>query len=83
MARIKIEVTERDISFGKRDDCKRCPIAIAARRVGLNQLEVGGWYLTSGNTTYTLTKKARDFITDFDGGLQVSPFSFTICSLPS
>lgn len=86
-----INVTQKDIDGGLVCVCSRCPVALATMRAfNSPHVEVRG-------TIQVLTKQgevvfqssmiedtmptAHEFIERFDGGLDVSPFSFEIVGI--
>lgn len=80
-----INVTEVDILCGKKKSCTHCPVAYAVKRATgrKRNVVVDGQYLTIGldrqnEQEIYLPKKARDFISKFDDGQKVKPFSFNI-----
>lgn len=81
---ITVDVTEDDIRHGERDECRRCPIALAIARVTGKAVLVDGddFCFASVLVDYTLPAAARDFIHLFDTGFNVSSFYFTI-SVPA
>jgi hypothetical protein len=80
---MRIDVTQDDITYGKRRAGDRCPIAIAIMRA-LNEpiVEVSFFkvFIPDGSR-YSMPAAARVFINDFDGGLFVQPFSFELVEL--
>jgi len=82
MKTININVTENDIRQGVPEDCNQCPIAIAALRVfPETEIRVGDMievYPLNGDDEewYDLPDSALEFISDFDDGKDVHPFSF-------
>lgn len=85
---MKITVTQRDINKGCRSDDSNCPIARAVRRafhykyrpsvfldIFLDKPGIGN---ALGCRIFTMPKKARNFVSNFDFGLKVKPFSFEI-----
>ena len=78
-----VEVTEKDIRNGKPKDAKRCPIALALKRVDMRDVEVGIFnmgfhhggrhYLSVG-----IPQKAYLFRRDYNEGKAVEPFAFTL-----
>lgn len=70
----RIEVTSEDIERGVPDNCHHCPIALAARRAGLNTPEVDSAFLNG----MVLPDAATEFILDYDNGEPVEPFSFEV-----
>ena len=76
---MKIKVTAEDIKRGKRQDCWRDPVARAARRATSKSAWVG--YFTmglDGRKARKLPKKVASFVSRFDAGKPVKPFSFEI-----
>ena len=82
MARkIKVKVTKKDIANGKRSKCTKCPIALAIRRVqGCSTYMVSSYSIYNRSYEYlcNLPKKAANFVSQFDDGNKVKPFSFTV-----
>lgn len=76
---VTISVTEDDILKGKPRSSNHCPIARAANRVHHAE-DVRVYYcgILTSRGRIPLPQSATDFITRFDVGLKVSPFSFTI-----
>lgn len=78
---MKIKVTRKHIEDGVRHTADRCPIALALKdfgfatygmvRVNLGSIEVCG-------ATVSTPRKARQFITAFDKGKKVRPFTLVI-----
>lgn len=81
MKTITIEVTEEDISTGKREKCFNCPVALAmARHLG-QLVKIGSFtWKIAGHEPFTLPHKAQRFISSFDneGPESVCPFTFTV-----
>lgn len=76
-----IEVTKEDIYSGTRTDCQRCPIALAVNRaLGIKTSIIGRecMYLNKDSTEIHLPLVARNFISSFDYGILLAPFSFEI-----
>lgn len=88
MKKIKIEVTEQDISaglktFGKGGASYLCPVARAAQRALKDKKAWSGVAVIASNGKFhDLPKAATDFVTRFDLQKPVKPFSFTI-NLPA
>ncbi len=94
--RIRIDVTQADIDAGKRNDCGKCPVALAARRalpghfvtVTYTDMQIDGPI----STCYRLPDSAERFVAHFDNDLPrdyenpfvnpVVPFSFEMDFLP-
>ena len=74
-----ITVTADDIKRGNRQDCFECPVARAVRRAMSKSAWVGyftmGW---DGSKARKLPKKVASFVSRFDSGKPVKPFSFEI-----
>lgn len=79
---MKINVTAKDISLGKPYMCACCPIALALRSKFKNKLiKVIADEFSVDHIDYELPIKAQNFITRFDHGMKVKPFSFTVRGL--
>ncbi len=79
LKRVKIEVLAKDIRLGKRNHSKTCAISRAAKRQFKGK-DISTRYVSMsvGEWTYNLPKKASNFISRFDMGKKVKPFSFTM-----
>lgn len=86
---IKVEVTQKHIDAGFRNQCKRCPVArAAADAVGaqIGDVEVHSyvWFKTlEGNPAFYLPEPVLDFISFFDSYRpdrkdKVKPFTFLL-----
>ncbi len=84
---ITIKVTKRDIAYGARDNCDRCPVARAIKRaVRVNDIEIFPLTLNlydrdCSYATLAIPKVASTFIESFDGGAirrHLKPFSFRL-----
>ena len=83
---MRIEVTLEDINKGKRDNCRKCPVALAVQRVmppgykaDIDQDYIS--YLDKAGIYHILCNapaKVTTFIKRFDAGKPVKPFTFTI-----
>jgi hypothetical protein len=82
---ITISVTADDIAQGKQRDCRRCPIACAVRRafphavVDVDEADINIWksgLIAETFREYVLPDEAREFISAFDAGESVKPFTF-------
>ncbi len=85
-----INVTEDEIKQGERNSASNCPLAIAIQKQLTNKYGQKKMALIGANnlTIYThgfkhrkvvpLPIKAREFITAFDSGNEVHPFSFKL-----
>jgi len=78
---VKIEVTADDIKNGDKRTCVSCPVALALGRA-LGSYAFAGpisLFPYSGSTLRIDTPdEVIQFMTNFDAGLPVQPFSFTI-----
>ncbi len=78
----KIEVKAVDIKKGIRNNTKTCAISRAALRLFRGKdVSTSRFTLTvqNGETMrFMLPKRAQDFITRFNAGQLVKPFSFTV-----
>jgi len=78
---IKIRVSAKDIKNGERDNCSNCPVALAVRRVfdADETIEVDGEEILIMSSPYcdiSLPPIVRKFVSDFDAGMKVKPFTF-------
>lgn len=82
MTKHTIEITQEDIKNGKKQNCWRCPIALALKRkFPAKNLWVQEVFIEdkgSNNEEYDLPKDAICFISKFDNEETVLPFSFEI-----
>lgn len=75
---VTIEVTAEDIERGARIDPERCPIALACRRALPDiAVSVDGYGIDEYDLIPTPDVAAK-FITSFDTGKTVEPFSFEL-----
>lgn len=74
----RVNVTQKDISEGLREDCFACPIAQAVRRVigPCRWFAVGNLDVWFGAIPVSLPVEAKKFINRFEGYQKVEPFSF-------
>ncbi len=80
-----IHVTQAHINAGVRQECRTCPIALALRGAIAHAPEVqvmSGSFVAFGShggaEIHRLPEAAQDFITAFDAGQPVQPFSFEL-----
>ena len=77
---VTISVTENDIINGKSKDGCECPVALAMRRAGFDEMMVGPTYFYPNGVTepgaHAAPEVVRFFVDDFDAGRLVAPFSF-------
>jgi hypothetical protein len=79
--KIRVNVTQQDIEQGWRGSSQACPVARALRRQDeLRRWWVGPDYIISelGSREANLPPEARVFISAFDHGYPVAPFSFDL-----
>ncbi len=86
---MRVEVTQEDIDRGQRRSEAWCPIARALDRTG-----PGYWFVTGDGAEYhdglgvilgwyALPREARVFVSRFDHGRAVKPFSFNFDAEPA
>lgn len=78
-----IEVTQSDIYNGHRNECNKCPIALAMSRYFKCEVTVAYNYCQipnklGGSIRIINSEVMQRFIDDFDSGRPVQPFSFEI-----
>ena len=81
MKKIRINVTQRDIDWGKVADSECCPIQIAIARRGFPKCSVGtSMVFFPGGIKSTLPQVAQDWEFNYDCCQvePVKPFSFTL-----
>lgn len=79
---MKIQVTAEDISRGEAGDNYGCPIALAARRAGIDVAVGTDKVLTRrSGVRYLLPPEAVMFIEKFDRKMMVEPFEFDLGGL--
>lgn len=78
--KVVINVTNEDLKKGKIRDPLFCPVALAARREGIENASVGLYYLTilDQPRSYLLPDEVVKFIAAYDRGEKVAPFSFEL-----
>ncbi len=81
--KFEIDVMQCHIDQGKKDDCSKCPIALALKELGFVGLKVDidDLYKTVNQYIRISIKipfRATNFIDTFDHGFLVKPFKFTI-----
>lgn len=91
--KIRVEVTQEDISMGVRGSPVACPIARSMRRSGhryarvgtrtVYQAGIGNEYDLIGAVRLALPDSALEFIRSFDQAKEVAPMSFEIESWPA
>lgn len=84
---IKIQVTQEDIDRGQPHHCENCPIALAVKRVLLNEgvpfyhLSVDGgieFYIDADRYIWEGNKESKQFVKDFDHDLPVRPIELEV-----
>lgn len=76
---ITINVTQEDINAGKRNACELCPVALSVKRMFPKRtIYVDTRYIVIDLLGFVIPIEARDFITAFDAGRPVKPFSFPL-----
>ena len=76
---MKIEVTAEDIEKGNQGNCWRCPVALALMRAfQTNRVSVTGPYAQIKGERFDLPNKVQRFISSFDKGTDVTPFTFQL-----
>lgn len=75
---VVVEVTAEDIAAGVPSNCRSCPIAVAIKRHGFNNPWVDNSRLCFGQSEVRPPRAAREFMEEFDAGIDVKPFAFTV-----
>lgn len=85
MKTIEVSVTAEHIAEGKRNDCSRCPIALALSRIVPPE---GRVYVYSDHAVFSILGKgpyfgdlpddAQYFVQMYDKARSVGPFTFTM-----
>jgi hypothetical protein len=75
---VRIDVTQQDIAMGEPKKCGRCPIALAIKRVVSGPVLVFDESVWANGGQADLPTTAKDFVTAFDFGNPVHPFSFDL-----
>jgi hypothetical protein len=79
MKKLKINVTEKDIEDGIEKDSHWCPIARAVRRIFPDQpITVGDDTVMIDDHHIYLTRRAMEFVHNFDTEGPVEPFAFCV-----
>jgi hypothetical protein len=81
-----IKVTQEHIDKGSKGQSDCCPIALALKDIGCKRPFVTysrvSWIFHNSHTKYCVAPESIfNFVSDFDGGYQVSPTTFEINSL--
>lgn len=76
---MRITVTQQDIDKGEQGEAKHCPIARALKRATGEQCLVASKICFIGDREdIPLPENAQSFVSDFDCGFPVKPFSFDL-----
>lgn len=78
MREIQIDVTAQDIAEGMPRQPTRCALALAGARAFRGPVSVVGWGIYAGDLAALLPREAQHFVSDYDKGRPVQPFSFTL-----
>ncbi|ANA87336.1 hypothetical protein PBI_KAMPE_104 [Gordonia phage Kampe] len=79
---MKVTVTQEHIDKGKRWEICNCPIALALKEKGFNNVEVSTFEISASKHNdlminhYRVPSVAKRFIKSFDDGHPVEPFTF-------
>lgn len=77
MEKKTIQVTQDDIEHGKRECGDTCAVARAMQRAFPGRsVHVGATIVWFGADSFPLPRRVQDFISDFDDGKRVQPFTF-------
>lgn len=79
---LEVEITAEDIKNGRAGEYNSCPISLALKRQGCQNLRVEEDYIsfTLNNLPYKYAtpKKIANFIDEFDEGRSVMPLKFIL-----
>ena len=78
---MKLKVTQRHIDKGIPNNHCFCPIALACQDAGMLFPEVSFWNIVDRDRVYLTGLKTLKFISDFDRGKKVKPFSLWMIPL--
>lgn len=77
-----IEVTQKHIDNGLELSCKKCPVALALWDAGFETVHINYHFISAESEFFYLSEYNSDYIKnkiiDFDKGIKISPFSFSI-----
>ena len=78
-----IKVSEKHIAEGKALNCRKCPIALAIKRHGYNEVYVHRKYITIENYRQELPEEAKIFVSLFDQSAwhAIKPFEFKLAEI--
>lgn len=74
---VKINVNKNDIKNGKRS-CTSCPIALALKRKGFNDVSVSYGYIVIGPESIPTPSGVRGFMLEFDNWGRPDPIEFDL-----
>lgn len=79
---MRVQVSSLNIDMGNKNNCYSCPIALALKPLFPTFAEVGttvAWFIEQNEyRKVALPEEVRSFISDFDAGKPVKPFSFEL-----
>ena len=81
MHKITIEITKKHITKGKRKNPDSCPIALALREVGFENVLVASSYVFVRNDeplTAEFDELTFSFLNDFDNKVATNPFTMEL-----
>ena len=79
---MKVNVTRKHIDEASLFGVRRCPVALALKELGWNNVLVGTHEIFLEGLMYEMSKPLFDFVEAFDTyGKAVSPFSFEFTPL--
>lgn len=73
-----IRVTRDCINKGVRQNTTSCPIARALKEAGCRRVRVGVGVMEFNGRSYGVPKSVARFVSRFDNGVAVWPFSFRL-----
>jgi hypothetical protein len=82
--KLRVFVSQSDISHGIRHDCRRCPVALAVRRAWwrkfrqVARLSLDAYEIRLNGATIELPVAVSNKIFQFDKGYPIRPFRFTL-----
>jgi hypothetical protein len=78
---ITVEVKQKHIKSGVRFHHKKDPICLALNDMGYKRASIGDdfvWLTQNMNNMIVIPRKVMKFMSNFDNGLEVKPFKFTL-----
>jgi hypothetical protein len=73
-----IDITQKDIHLGIKEDGLKCPVSLAINRKTLTDVHIDKTHLFTERKIIELPKEVKDFIWQFDNNHEVFPFSFEL-----